>query len=127
MEVRRRFESLADLGVLPLDEDYGNGLVAQVALLTDGLDWIAEYILSLFPDGVYVLHPYHVLEHVCDAAHKAFPKEPKKSRAVIRKVKTALGQRVRRPRQFIRKGTRKKNQRRQRSARGPPASGMDVA
>jgi hypothetical protein len=115
MEVRRRFESLAELGVLPLDGDYGNGLIAQVALLTDGLDWVAEYVLTLFPDAVYVLDPYHVLEHVSDAAHKAFPKEPKKARAIIQRAKTALGQRVRRPRQLVRKGTRKKNQRRRRS------------
>jgi len=49
LEVRRCFQRLQQQGVLPADGDYGEGVLAQVAFVTDGLDWIAEYVLPLYP------------------------------------------------------------------------------
>ncbi len=72
-EVRRRFEGLQQAGILPKDGDYGEGVVAQVALLTDGLDWIATYVLPLFPGAELVLDPYHVVEQVADTAKTLYP------------------------------------------------------
>jgi hypothetical protein len=78
-EVRRRFERLQTTGHLPVDDDYGDGVIAQVALLTDGLDWISGYILPLFPTAELVLDPYHVVEQVAEAASKAFPNNKAKA------------------------------------------------
>jgi len=108
MEVRERFKWLQRAGILPVDGDYGDGVVAQVALLTDGLDWIADYVLPLFPDAVLSLDPYHVLQHVNDAAKKAFPgKKPaakKKVKKTLAEARKALGIRKRRGRTVYRKG-----------------------
>jgi hypothetical protein len=108
MEVRERFEWLQQAGILPVDGDYGDGVVAQVALLTDGLDWIADYVLPLFPGAVLALDPYHVLQHVNDAAKKAFPGKKaankKKVKTTLAKARKALGIRKRRGRTVYRKG-----------------------
>jgi hypothetical protein len=106
MEVRKRFQWLQTAGILPADGDYGDGVIAQVALLTDGLDWISGYVLSLFPDAVLALDPYHVLQHVSDAATKAYPakKHKKKVRDLLAVARKALGVRKRRGRTVYRKG-----------------------
>ncbi len=71
-EVARRFEALHGTGQLPKDGDYGEGVVAQVVFVTDGIGWITEHILPLFPGAVPILDLYHALEHVADAARKVF-------------------------------------------------------
>jgi len=63
---RSCFKRLQASGGLPVDGDYGEGVVAQVALLTDGLDWIKDHVLPLYPGAIISLDPYHVLEHVAD-------------------------------------------------------------
>ena len=108
MEVRERFEWLQQAGILPVDGDYGDGVVAQVTLLTDGLDWIADYVLPLFPGAALSLDPYHVLQHVNDAAKKAFPGKKaaakKKVKKTLAEARKALGIRKRRGRTVYRKG-----------------------
>jgi hypothetical protein len=117
MEVRRCFERLQDEGILPADGDYGEGVVAQVALVTDGLDWIADYVLPLYPEAVTALDPYHVLQHVAEAAKKAFPgkKNEKKVKALVAKARRALGMRKKRERLTLRKGEPRKERRARRS------------
>ncbi len=117
MEVRRCFERLQDEGILPADGDYGEGVVAQVALVTDGLDWIADYVLPLYPDAVTALDPYHVLQHVAEAAKQALPgkKNEKKVKAIVAKARRALGMRKKRERLTLRKGEPRKERRARRS------------
>lgn len=114
MEVRQRFEWLQKQGILPSDGDYGEGVVAQIALVTDGLDWITDYVLALFPEAVTILDPYHVLQHVAEAARTAFPakKHRKKVQGIVRRARKALGMRERRERTVLRAGptrTRRKS------------------
>jgi hypothetical protein len=117
LEVRRCFQRLQQQGVLPADGDYGEGVLAQVAFVTDGLDWIAEYVLPLYPDAVTALDPYHVLQHVAEAAKKASPekKNEKTVKAVVAKARRALGMRTRRERLVLRKSEPRKQRRARRS------------
>ena len=91
MEVRGRFEWLSEQKILPFDGDYGDGVVAQVAVITDGVDWIADYVLPLFPkETVHVLDAFHVVQQVTEAARAAFPGKSNERR--VRAVaKQALG------------------------------------
>lgn len=114
VEVRNRFEWLQERGILPADGDYGEGVVAQIALVTDGLDWIIDYVLALFPEAVTVLDPYHVLQHVAEAAKKAFPakKHRKKVQGIVRQARKALGMRERRDRTVERAGENRNRRKR---------------
>jgi hypothetical protein len=105
-EVARRFDALRGTGHLPKDGNYGEGVVAQVAFVTDGIGWITEHILPLFPGSVPILDLFHALEHVADAARKSFPKAPARASAVIQRARKALGMRDPRPRSKLRKGPR---------------------
>lgn len=109
LDVRKRFQRLRDDGVLPINGDFGEGVVAQIALLTDGLDWIADYVLTLFPGAVAALDPFHVLHHVADAAKKAWPgkKHEKNVKKIMSNARRALGVRKRRGRTVYRKGPRR--------------------
>ena len=108
MEVRARFEWLAEQGILPFDGDYGNGVVAQVVLLTDGIDWIATYIVPLYPDAVAILDAFHVAQQAAEAIKAAYPgkKNEKRVRALIKKARRALGFREHRERKKRRGGPR---------------------
>jgi hypothetical protein len=103
-EVARRFAGLQTSGHLPIDGDYGDGVVATVALLTDGLDWIAEHVLVLFPTAVLVLDPYHVVEQVADTAAKVHAGSKRDAKHVVSQARKALGIRNRRGRTWYRKG-----------------------
>jgi hypothetical protein len=106
-EVARLFRALQESGHLPADGDYGDGVVAQVVLPTDGLDWIAEHVLPLFPDAEVPLDPYHVIQQVADAASTIFPRAKKKARRLVKQARRALGIRDRRGRTVRRKGPRR--------------------
>jgi hypothetical protein len=105
-EVAGRFAALQTSGHLPKDGDYGDGLLAQVALITDGIDWITTHILPLFPAATLILDFFHVMEHVADVARKLFPKSSKKARQLVHRARKALGMREQRPRAKNRKGPR---------------------
>lgn len=106
MDVRARFERLQGSGHLPKDGDYGGGVVAAVALVTDGLDWIAEHILPLFPTAELILDPYHVVQQVADGASKLYPgtKGKRKVAGILARARRAIGMRPRRERTKYRKG-----------------------
>lgn len=118
-DVADRFRRLQRTGILPMDGDYGDGLVAQVALCTDGLDWIAEHVLPLFPDAVLVLDPYHVVEQVAATAAKLHPGKKGKAAAlrIVKDGRKALGMRNRRKRAKQRGGLTPTRYQRKASAR----------
>lgn len=107
-DVAARFAALRASGHLPRGGDYGEGIVAELVLVTDGLDWIGRHVVPLFDDAVHVLDPYHVVEQVADAATKLFPRAPGKARQLVRAARRALGIRDRRERTHFRKGPRKR-------------------
>jgi hypothetical protein len=104
-EVVRRLRARHESGALPFDGDYGDGLVAQIAVLTDGLPWIAEHVLPLYPNALASLDPYHVVEQVAEAARAALPKQ--RVNALITRARHAVGMRERRGRTYYRKGNRR--------------------
>ncbi len=118
MDVRHRFERLQSSGHLPIDGDFGEGVVAQIALLTDGLGWIADYVLPLFPTAVLVLDPYHVIGQVADAASTLFPGKKGKSRVkrIVAAARKAIGMRRRRARTKYRNGPNKQRYKRVKSS-----------
>lgn len=107
-EVAHLFRELQRSGHLPVDGDYGDGVVAQIVLPTDGLDWIADHVLSLFPAAEIPLDPYHVVEQVADAAAKIYPRAKKKAQRLVQRARKALGIRDRRRRTVNRKGPRRR-------------------
>lgn len=106
--VADRFLALQQSGHLPANGDYGGGVRAQIALVTDGVDWIASRVLPLFPDAVLILDLYHVVEQVAAAAAKLYPRSKTKARRLVHRARRALGVRDRRPRAAVRKGPREK-------------------
>lgn len=105
-EVALRFAALRSSGHLPPGGNFGQGVLAQIALVTDGAGWITDHILPLFPDAVSILDMFHVLEHVADAVRKIFPGAPAKASALLHRARRALGMRSPRPRALLRKGPR---------------------
>ena len=55
---------LIESGHLPVGGDYGEGVVAQVVWVTDGMPWIEQYLLKLFPTAVPILDAFHVIERL---------------------------------------------------------------
>jgi hypothetical protein len=104
-EVVRRLRRLSASGILPFDGDFGDGLKAQIAVLTDGLPWIAEHVLPLYPGSLASLDPFHVVEQVADAARAALPTH--QVNALITRARHAVGMRERRGRTWLRKGNRR--------------------
>lgn len=115
--VAELFRDLQQSGHLPVDGDYGDGVRAQIALVTDGVDWIATRVLPLFPGAVLILDLYHVIEQVAAAAAALYPRSKTKARRLVAKARRALGVRTRRTRATVRKGPRQK-----RAPHPPPAA-----
>jgi hypothetical protein len=70
---------LIDTGLVPRDGDYGHGLLASVVVLTDGMPWIEDYVVSKFSDAVIILDAYHVLEHLKTYTNARHGKRSKRS------------------------------------------------
>lgn len=104
-DVVRRLRARAASGHLPFDGKYGEGVVAQICIPTDGLDWIADHVLPLYPGALASLDPYHVVEQVADTARATLPKARVKT--VIAQARKAIGIRDRRGRTHYRKGPRR--------------------
>lgn len=100
------FVALQASGHLPVRGDYGDGVVAQIALVTDGSPWIAEQVVKLFPESTAILDPFHVIEHVAEAARLVYPKAPKTAHRLIQRARRALGFHRRGGRAVKRKGPR---------------------
>lgn len=62
--VSKAFENLNDLGILPFNGDYGDGVHAQLVFVADGAEWFDAHVRSKFPSAIAVLDAYHVLEKV---------------------------------------------------------------
>ena len=106
--VAARFRELRASGHLPKDGDFGEGVVARIVLVTDGLDWIGKHVVPLFPDAVHILDPYHVVEQVADAASVLFPGQLARAKKLVKAARKALGIRDRRGRTHYRKGPRRR-------------------
>ncbi len=60
--VAAAFDDLNVLGILPFDGDYGDGVVAQLVFVVDGMPWFEEHVMPKFKDAIMILDAYHVLE-----------------------------------------------------------------
>jgi hypothetical protein len=67
-QVEKLFALLQERGLLPADGDYGEGVQAQVVLLTDGAPWIRERIAPMFPGALVVLDAFHAMERASKEA-----------------------------------------------------------
>ena len=80
-QVGKIVDWLIDNGHVPVDGDYGEGLVAQIVLPTDGMPWIEDYVIKKFSaDAVALLDPYHTVKHLKDYAAGRFGKNSAKAR-----------------------------------------------
>lgn len=61
-EVGLIFQDLIARGILPSDGDYGQGVLAQLVWLSDGMPWFTDHILPLFSDVVVILDVYHLMQ-----------------------------------------------------------------
>ena len=68
-------------GRVPADGDYGDGLVAQLILVTDGAEWIQTRIAPLFVGLVRILDAYHVLERLAEYAALLYGKGSPEAKA----------------------------------------------
>jgi hypothetical protein len=73
-QVAQIVDWLVASGHLPADGDYGEGLVASITVLTDGMPWIEDHLVSKFTAPVVLLDAYHALEHLQDYANARFGK-----------------------------------------------------
>ncbi len=73
-------KALIHSGILPENGDYGDGVVAQLIVTTDGASWIEDHILPLLPWATKILDPYHVLERLAKYARNRFGKGSKKAK-----------------------------------------------
>lgn len=55
---------LISTGILPRDGDYGAGVLSVLVVLTDGMPWIEDHVLSQLSWAVAVLDIYHALQHI---------------------------------------------------------------
>jgi hypothetical protein len=101
------FTELRASGHLPKDGGYGDGVVAQLVLVTDGLEWIGRHVVPLFPDAIHILDPYHVVEQVANAAGVLYPRDPTRAKRLVKEARRAIGIRDRRERTRYRKGPRR--------------------
>lgn len=106
-DVVRRVRELQAAGIVPVDGNYGDGVTARIAIPTDGLPWIADHFVPLFPTAEAILDPWHVIQQISAAAAAVHPRSRKKRNHLIQRAKKALGIRQRRGRQKIRGGPRK--------------------
>jgi hypothetical protein len=85
---------LIDTGHVPADGDYDGGVVASVTVLTDGMPWIEDHVVSKFTEPVAILDAYHVMEHLQQYADARFGKGSKQARALYASsVRLLLGKR----------------------------------
>ncbi len=74
-------------GYVPVDGNYGDGLVATVVLPTDGMPWFKDYVISKFStDAVAILDAYHAVLHLKAYAAERFGKDTPEAREICRKA-----------------------------------------
>ena len=89
-QVEKLFALLQERGLLPADGDYGEGVQAQVVLLTDGAPWIRERIAPMFPGALVVLDAFHAMERVAKEAAAIHGKETEEAKAWYQEVLGAM-------------------------------------
>ncbi len=62
--VHDAFVALIAAGIVVRDGNYGDGVVAQLSWISDGMPWFERYLLPLFPNIRVILDAYHVLERL---------------------------------------------------------------
>lgn len=103
-------ERLIASGILPPDGDYGEELVAQLVVVTDGLEWIENHVVARLPWAVVILDIYHVLEHLGEFAAACFGKATAQARRWLTGAKEVIfGRRTvaHRPTATLRRGQRR--------------------
>ena len=60
--VRHRLEALLARGIVPADGDFGDGVVATYAFVSDGMPWFKEHLLPQLSAPVAILDIYHLIE-----------------------------------------------------------------
>lgn len=108
-EVERIVETLIADGILPVDGNYGDGLLTTLVAPTDGALWIVPHMLDKLHWAKRVLDLPHALEHVSAFAKKCFGATSKAAKAFFaRVVKHIVPSRRQKPdRPARRKGHRK--------------------
>jgi hypothetical protein len=84
--VGRIVETLIADGFLPVGGDYGEGVCAEVVVITDGLPWIEDYVLAKLPWAHPILDLMHALGHLSSFASKCFGAGTKAAKAFVRRV-----------------------------------------
>lgn len=112
--VRGTVAELIASGHLPVDGDYGDGVVATIAIVTDGMPWIEDHVVSLFEAPLPILDAYHALEHLSAYVSARFGKGTPKARAMYDgMLRTLLGEKAPgKRRRKKRKGRRKRSKNR---------------
>lgn len=109
-EVESILRELIKSGHLPADGDYGDGVVARIAWITDGMPWFEQHILKLFPGALVILDAFHALDHLGKFAAAVWGKGHSKARRFYKQARNALfgTKRVRRAKPKARKGHHKR-------------------
>ena len=111
-------ELIAD-GILPVDGDYGEGIRAELVVITDGLQWIEDYVLTRLPWAHTLLDLYHALKRLGDFAGECFGAGSKAAKKLYRRLarKLAPSRRRRSSESAPRKGHKKRAKVRPRRSR----------
>ena len=108
-EVGVIFKDLIARGILPANGDYGDGVVAQLVWLSDGMPWFKDHILPLLSDVVVILDVYHLLQAFAAFGALCFKPKAKQARRrwLNRAAVLTVGRRYRRRKPALRRGHRK--------------------
>jgi len=100
------FSWLNSHGILPPDGDYGDGVVAKLCWLSDGMPWFSDHILPLFSSPVVILNVYHLLERLAAYAALCYGKGSRAARRwYSRAVKLVCGPKAKKRKPRPRRGT----------------------
>jgi len=124
---------LVDEGLLPRNGDYGDGVVVELVIVTDGQSWIKDHFLAPLPWAHAVLDLYHALECLSRFAKSRFGQAKDAVQAWYRQmaqhlVPTASKTRKPKTRRGHKKSPKGQAQARQRQLRKsrPAQSGWDL-
>jgi len=103
-EVGTIIDELIEMCVLPREGDYGDGVLSTLVVITDGMPWIEDHVLSRLSWALPVLDLYHALEKLGDFSTTRFPRAKAKASAWYQRLAVLLvprrgsGARGRKPR-----------------------------
>ena len=108
--VQDGFRWLADIGVLPAGGDYGNGVIAQYLVVTDGAPWLVGRVADELDGALVVLDAWHAMEYLAAHAAALYEKGKRAAKRLYKRMAEALFGRKpsRRRRQKKRRGHRKR-------------------